>query len=93
MLAAKVITVGLVPGLAGGFVQQVDGDRQLAIGLEVVGVDLDVDGFAGCAAQVREGADDAETGFLMIGGRAESQVDKLWIAETGCCIRARPIRK
>ncbi|MNH08210.1 hypothetical protein D3C79_676190 [compost metagenome] len=78
MLAAKVITVRGVPCLTRGFVQQVYGDRQAAIGLRVVGVDLDVHGFACCRAQMGEGADDAEAGFLMVGCRAKSQVDELW---------------
>lgn len=75
MLAAKVITVRRVPCLACGFVQQVHGDRQTGIGLRVVGVNLNVHGFA--RAQMGEGADDAEAGFLMVGCRAKSQVDEL----------------
>ncbi|MNN93047.1 hypothetical protein D3C81_2114190 [compost metagenome] len=78
MLAAKVIPIRLVPGFAGGSVQGVDGNREVLVGLGVVAIDLDIHGFAWRLAQVRQGADDTELCFLMVGLGAEDQVHELW---------------
>ncbi|MNI75741.1 hypothetical protein D3C73_1319190 [compost metagenome] len=77
MLAAEMVAVRFVPGRTRFLIEQMNGNRQLAVGLGVVGVDLYIHGLARSRAQVGDGADDAEAGFLMIGGRAEGQVDQL----------------
>ncbi|MNC68360.1 hypothetical protein D3C77_496560 [compost metagenome] len=72
-----MVAIGLVPGFAGGNIQRVNGYWKVLVGLGVVAVDLNIQGFAWRFAQVGQGANDAELCFLMIGFGTEDQVNEL----------------
>ncbi|MCY1431428.1 hypothetical protein D9M71_473960 [compost metagenome] len=54
-----------------------NGYRQVLVRFGIVAVDLDVECFPRGLAQVGQGADDTELGFLMIGRWPEDQVNEL----------------
>ncbi len=83
MFGAEVITVGLAPAFAGGFVQRAHTHRQQAIGFGVVAEDLDVYGGVRSLLQKSQRTGDAEDGLLVIGLGAENQIDQLRAGSRG----------